>query len=93
MREIARVPKLAPYIDFPIEHASDRMLKKMNRRTTGKRMRDSINAFREANCKLLTLSRFSTLVEIAAKKGYIKHDEIELLKKWSKNPEEWGKQA
>ncbi len=52
----------------------------------------AINAFRKANCKLLTLSKFSTLVEVAAKKGYVKEDEIELLKKWSRNPEEWGKQ-
>ncbi len=46
MEELARVPKLAPYIDFPIEHASDRMLKLMNRRTTAARMRASIAAFR-----------------------------------------------
>jgi ribosomal protein S12 methylthiotransferase len=47
MRELARVPKLAPYIDFPIEHASDRMLKAMNRRTTAAHMKEAIDAFRE----------------------------------------------
>jgi ribosomal protein S12 methylthiotransferase len=48
MRDLARVPKLVPYIDFPIEHASDRMLKLMNRKTTGKKMRSAIDAFRDA---------------------------------------------
>ncbi len=46
LEELGRVPKLAPYIDFPIEHAADRMLKLMNRRTTAKRMRETIAAFR-----------------------------------------------
>ncbi len=54
-------------------------------------MEIAINAFMEANCRLLTLSNFSSLVDIAAKKGYIKEGEIELLKKWSRNPKEWGK--
>jgi ribosomal protein S12 methylthiotransferase len=46
LEELARVPKLAPYIDFPIEHASDRMLKLMNRRTTAAHMKETIAAFR-----------------------------------------------
>ncbi|MBU1921479.1 30S ribosomal protein S12 methylthiotransferase RimO [bacterium] len=46
MKELARVPKLAPYIDFPIEHASDRVLKLMNRRTTALKMRKAIDVFR-----------------------------------------------
>lgn len=48
LEELAAVPKLAPYIDFPIEHASDRMLKRMNRRTTAARMREAIAVFRAA---------------------------------------------
>lgn len=47
MTELARVPKLAPYLDFPIEHASDRMLRLMNRKTTADKMKESINAFRD----------------------------------------------
>ncbi|NUO17981.1 30S ribosomal protein S12 methylthiotransferase RimO [bacterium] len=47
MSELARVPKLAPYIDFPIEHASDKMLKLMNRKTSASKMQDSIAAFRD----------------------------------------------
>jgi len=49
------------------------------------------NAFNEAKCRLLTLSNFSTLVKVAAEKGYIKPEEISMLKEWSKNPAEWGK--
>ncbi len=47
MSELARVPKLAPYLDFPIEHASDRMLKLMNRKTSAAKMKESIDAFRD----------------------------------------------
>jgi orotate phosphoribosyltransferase len=47
--------------------------------------------FEEVNCLLLTLSNFSALVKVAAKKGYIKKEEVEMLKEWSKNPAEWGK--
>jgi ribosomal protein S12 methylthiotransferase len=48
MEQLAGVAKLAPYIDFPIEHASDRMLTLMNRRTTAVRMKECIDAFRSA---------------------------------------------
>jgi len=47
--------------------------------------------FSEAQCRLLTLSNFSTLIRVAAKKGYIKEEEIEMLREWSKNPAGWGK--
>jgi ribosomal protein S12 methylthiotransferase len=48
LEELARVPKLCPYLDFPIEHASARVLKAMNRGTTAARMKDAIAAFRQA---------------------------------------------
>lgn len=47
--------------------------------------------FEDAQCKLLTLSTFSTLVRVAAKKGYIKEEEIEMLKEWSRDPAAWGR--
>ncbi len=47
--------------------------------------------FADAHCELLTLSNFSTLVEVAAKKGYINEQEIEMLREWSKDPAQWGK--
>ncbi len=47
--------------------------------------------FEDANCQLLTLSNFSTLIKVAAKKGYIQREEISMLKEWSRNPAEWGR--
>ena len=47
--------------------------------------------FEDAKCHLVTLSNFSTLVKVAAKKGYIQKEDIALLKEWSKNPAEWGR--
>jgi ribosomal protein S12 methylthiotransferase len=49
LEQLARIPKFAPYIDFPIEHASDHMLKRMNRRTTAAKMKETIEAFRAAS--------------------------------------------
>ncbi len=48
LEELARVPKLCPYLDFPIEHASDRLLKRMNRHASAAQMREAIAAFRQA---------------------------------------------
>src|SRR3989338_163440 len=47
--------------------------------------------FEEANCQLIALSNFIILIEVAARKGYIKEEQIQMLKEWSANPEEWGK--
>lgn len=46
LEELAAIPKFISYIDFPIEHASDRVLKLMGRKTTAARMKESIAAFR-----------------------------------------------
>lgn len=40
-------PNLVPYLDFPIEHADDTVLKAMGRRTTWKQMRHWIERLRE----------------------------------------------
>ena len=49
----------------------------------------AVDGFNEVQCELITLSNFTTLVDVAAKKGYIKEEDIQLLKDWSKNPKEW----
>lgn len=46
MEQLAQVPKLIPYLDFPIEHASDHILKLMQRKTNTARMKESIQAYR-----------------------------------------------
>ncbi len=48
LEQLAAIPKFASYIDFPVEHASDRVLKRMNRRTTAAKMKEAIAAFRAA---------------------------------------------
>lgn len=48
-------------------------------------------AFRNANVKLVTLTNYEHVVAQAAETGYIKHEDIELLNEWRKNPSEWGK--
>ncbi len=56
-------------------------------------MRVATEGFKQLKCELITLSNFSTLVNVAAKKGYIKNEEIKMLKEWSKSPAEWGKKT
>lgn len=47
-------------------------------------------AFREADVQLITLSDYNAVLEQAAATGYIKPEEIEVLKEWRKNPSEWN---
>lgn len=48
--------------------------------------------FAEAGITLHTLTHYGILVEEAAKEGYIKEDEIEVLSAWSKDPDAWAEQ-
>ena len=47
-------------------------------------------AFAEAGVRLITLSDYAAVLEQAAKTGYIKPEEIEVLKEWRKDPSVWG---
>lgn len=47
--------------------------------------------FSEAKCKFYTLTDYETLIEKAAERGSIKQDEVETLKKWKVQPDEWGR--
>ena len=49
------------------------------------------DGFKAENCKLDTLSNYNTLIEMALETGYIGPSEVETLKMWRENPEEWGK--
>lgn len=44
---IKELPKVCHYLDIPVQHASDRILKRMNRKTTEKELRDIIGMIRE----------------------------------------------
>ena len=45
---IKTLPKVCHYLDIPIQHASDRVLKAMARRTTGAEIRERIESLRRA---------------------------------------------
>ena len=47
-------------------------------------------AFREAGVKLVTLSDYNAVLEQAAETGYIKQEDLEVLKEWRKDPSVWG---
>ncbi|MBC1922431.1 orotate phosphoribosyltransferase [Listeria grayi] len=47
--------------------------------------------FTEAGVELRTLTDYETLIDTALQEGYIAEAEIETLKQWNKDPENWGK--
>ena len=48
------------------------------------------NAFKDADCNLMTLSNYNALVELALQTGYIEQKQLQTLLDWRKNPETWG---
>ena len=46
-------------------------------------------SFEKEKCRLIALSDFSELVEVASGKGYIKKEDKGIVLKWNKNPEGW----
>lgn len=48
VRAFAELPKVVPYIDMPIQHASDRVLKSMHRSVTGDGIRRVLADFKKA---------------------------------------------
>ncbi|MBN2610421.1 MAG: orotate phosphoribosyltransferase, partial [Bacteroidales bacterium] len=51
----------------------------------------SVNKFAEAKCPLYTLSNYDALLEEALATGYIGPENLEVLKSWRKDPENWMK--
>lgn len=51
----------------------------------------AVNSFAQANVEFSTLSNYSVLIEAALEQGKISKAELELLKDWRQNPQEWGK--
>jgi orotate phosphoribosyltransferase len=48
------------------------------------------DSFSSENCKLDTISNYTTLIETAVKTGYVGQTEVETLKKWRVDPSVWG---
>ena len=47
-------------------------------------------AFSNAGVKLVTISDYAHVVEVAAATGYIKQDGVDVLHEWRKDPANWG---
>lgn len=47
--------------------------------------------FEKAGIALTTLTNYSTLIEAALASNYIKEEDVELLKAWKQDPENWNK--
>lgn len=45
--------------------------------------------FTEKKCKIITLSDYDNLLEVATTKEYINNDDINSLSEWRSNPSEW----
>lgn len=50
----------------------------------------AIQNFTKKNCRLITLTDYNTLVEIAQDKGYVTEIDMVSLFAWRSNPEAWG---
>ena len=51
----------------------------------------SVDAFKDASCKLDTLCNYEVLSEEAVEQGYVSESELEALKKWRIDPACWAK--
>jgi orotate phosphoribosyltransferase len=48
-------------------------------------------AFADANVRLVTLTNYEAVVEVAKETGYIKAEHVPMLAEWRANPSEWMK--
>lgn len=60
IQTIAECPKVARYVDIPLQHISDHMLDKMNRKTDGKYIRDLLQRMRDGISALSIRTTFIT---------------------------------
>ena len=51
----------------------------------------AIEAFKNANVELVTLTNYEAVLEVAVQTGYINEEDVEVLDAWRKDPAQWGK--
>ena len=51
----------------------------------------AIDNFEKENVKLITLSNYDVLIEEAIAMGYVSNSDLNLLKEWRLDPENWKK--
>jgi orotate phosphoribosyltransferase len=49
----------------------------------------AIENFAKSNVSLITLSNYNALIELALETGYIKQEQIDVLRKWREAPDKW----
>ncbi len=49
----------------------------------------AVKRFRDANVNLLTLSNYTTMIDVAAETNYIHPDDLTTLEEWRKDPANW----
>ena len=47
--------------------------------------------FRESGCPLFTLTDYFHLIDVAVATGYVREEQLETLRQWRKDPENWRK--
>ena len=47
-------------------------------------------AFENAHCPFITLTDFATVIEVAAEKKLIEPFHLDVLSRWSENPQAWS---
>ncbi|MFD1418253.1 orotate phosphoribosyltransferase [Companilactobacillus keshanensis] len=52
---------------------------------------ESKTNFDNVHTKLVTLTNYPTMIDVANEKDYVKEEDMELLKKWYQDPEGWCK--
>ena len=50
----------------------------------------SVENFAKADCELHTLTDYNKLLQLALESGYIRPEQLDLLKKWRENPDKWA---
>lgn len=49
----------------------------------------AVEAFRKADVKLVTLSNYNALINVALETGFTHENDVETLREWRKNPAQW----
>ena len=49
-------------------------------------------AFEDADVELTTLSNYDTLISVAHQIGYVKDEDIDILREWRYSPSTWGRE-
>ena len=49
----------------------------------------AVESFAKANCELHTLTDYNELLQLALESGYIRSEQLDLLRRWRESPDKW----